>query len=66
MTSTIAPGRGAGAIAPARRMRCVISPIVIGAESRAIYARYRIGDPESGIINAGSAGAMENMVVPLG
>lgn len=46
-------------------MRCVISPIVFGGESRAIYGRYRIGEPESGIINAGSSGAMENMIVPF-
>jgi hypothetical protein len=50
----------------AKKIRCVLSPIVINGQSRAVYGRYRIGDPEGGIINAGSAGAMENMVVPLG
>lgn len=63
--STRVAARGTGAVAT-RGMRCVVSPIVLGGKSRAIYARYRIGEPERGIINAGSAGAMENMVVPHG
>lgn len=57
------PGSGS---AKARGIRCIISPIVIGGESQAVYSRYRVDDLGGGIINAGSNGSMENIVVPLG
>lgn len=47
-------------------MRCVMGPIVIGGETHAVYGRYHLGEPAAGIINAASAGAMENIVVPGG